>query len=826
MLTVLTYCNLFTHYYRRGTMGKLRLYQVDFEPSDNFYIENFESYLRTLPSTAKREEWNNLNYLKLGMNLTIRLPLNQVHQIENTCNYAIIEQDTNTYYYFVVNARWVAKRTVELVLTLDTVQTFFPRLKWSNKTQIIRETQDRLVKLNTNYYLRKIDKYNEGFNPSKVQKVNETTINSAIGGKWYLVYMSNPATTQDKTGNPMFMGLLGNTSYTIYNAQTSGGAVKLLMNEDEVIYVTESASGENAQVSGMDDTYQVTLGKVEGNETLRAVRISRKGSGALKMESLYYTGDTYPYSYSRKYEKSLGSTDITFKNIRNITRLGYSDYNASIENIDKMDSLKNFNVNAGTLPAVKTTAYRDFDNSNSRLSKIIELPYAPLSITKNADGTYNFDGCTFNYGYNIMQVNTDRLSTNVKEDTRLQDLLYITITNPTATDKPNINLESKLYSSEFYDYAYYYDTDKQPIRLEDISTNMLNCSINIYYNTTTTMNSDKQFYFAMHNATYNEMQPYEMYLNCARSTEKMILNDSYAEYIKNGYNYDLWNQKRQEKIATINAIIGGIQAGVGILGGIANAGFGIASAVAGTKAAATNLSSANMRYSAAKENATLRRDLFGGKYSYGTTVAGGVEAPQGFVFVQESADELNSAQKEQLSASQDLIRAKVDAGRSLTGIGALVANQGINAINSTVNSAMSIESAQRNFSNAINSRANVPIGASGNVPTDLFDNYSSNKLIRFEYTMRADERTNLFNTFRLTGYAHPVQEKPVFNTRIYSNFVQCKPVFLNSLTEIYKVYLDDISLRFQAGITVKHNYKGKYDLYDEYENYETIVMEE
>lgn len=796
-------------------MGKLRLYQVDFEPSDNFYIEDFESYLKTLPSTAKREEWNNLNYLKLGMNLTIRLPLNQVHQIENTCNYAIIEQDNNTYYYFVVNARWIAKRTVELVLTLDTVQTFFPKLKWSDKTQIIRETQDRLVKLNTNYYLRKIDKYNEGFNPAKVQKVNETTINSAIGGKWYLVYMSNPATTQDKTGNPMFMGLLSNISYKIYNEQASGRDVNILMNEDEIIYATESDSGDNAQISGLGDTYHVNLGTVEGNETLRAVRISRKGSGALKMESLYYTGDTYPYSYSRKYEKSLGSNEIIFKNIRNITRLGYSDYNASIENIDKMDSLKNFNINAGTLPAVKTTPYRDFDNSNSRLSKIIELPYAPVSITKNADGTYNFDGCTFNYGYNIMQVNTDRLSTSVKEDTRLQDLLYITITNPTATDKPNINLESKLYSSEFYDYAYYYDTDKQPIRLEDISTNMLNCSINIYYNTTTTMNSDKQFYFAMHNATYNEMQPYEMYLNCARSTEKMILNDSYAEYIKNGYNYDLWNQKRQEKIATTNAIISSIQAGIGIIGSGITIASNIHAALSPVRAA---------RKYAQQADARVGEALF-------DALPGPREAAHpDEMETKHEIENLSSALQESEQARTDAIlaknKAKPDISKSISGIGALVANQGINAFNSAINSGMSIESSQRSFSNAINSRANTPIGASGNVPTDLFDNYSSNKLTRYEYTMRADERTNLFNTFRLTGYSHPVQEKPVFNTRIYSNFVQCKPVFLNSLTEIYKVYLDDISLRFQAGITVKHNYKGKYDLYDEYENYETIVMEE
>ena len=161
-----------------------------------------------------------------------------------------------------------------------------------------------------------------------------------------------------------------------------------------------------------------------------------------------------------------------------------------------------------------------------------------------------------------------------------------------------------------------------------------------------------------------------------------------------------------------------------------------------------------------------------------------------------------------------------------SGVGSLVINNGISAINSVANSIASIESSKQSFSNAVNSRANTPISASGSVPTDLFDNYSSNKLTRYEFTIRPEDRTNLFNTFRLTGYAHPVQEKPVFNTRIYSNFVQCKPVFLNSSTEIYKVYLDDISLRFQAGVTVKHNYKGKYDLYDQYENYETIVMEE
>ena len=788
-------------------MGKLRLYQVDFEPTDNFYIEDIESYLRTLPASAKREEWNNLNYLKLDMNITIKLPLNQMHQIENTCNYAIIEQDNNTYYYFVVDANWIAKGTVQLVLTLDTVQTFFPRLKWSDKTQIIRETRDRLVKLNTNYYLRKIDKYNEGFNPAKVQKVNETTINSALGGKWYLVYMSNPATTQDQTGNPMFMGLLANTSYKIYNA-VSGADVKYVSHPNTITYITESASGEGAGIIGAGG--KIALGTVKENKTLRAIRIIEDNALNITAELLWYTGNTYPYAFA----ESTPTTVIppyTFHNIRIVHYVQKTDYNASINNLDKIDSLDPTMINAGTLPEVKTVAYRDFDNSNSRLSKIIELPYAPISITKNSDGTYNFADCSFNYGYNIMQINTDRLSTSVKEDTRLQDLLYVNITNPTSTDKPNINLESKLYSSEFYDYAYYYDTDKQPIRLEDISTNMLNCSINIYYNTTTTMNSDKQFYFAMHNATYNETQPYEMYLNCARSTEKMILNDNYAEYIKNGYNYDLWNQKQQEKLAKMNfgwniasAVVSGIgpavQSGKAIYS-IGKTGVGLIKNI--RESANNNLTREVLRGLEVSSNNSEDRLAFR-------------TARRGVILDQAKLADARSELKSDLSKSLS----------SFTGIGALVINNGVNAVLSAINSNESIKSSQQNFMNSINTRANAPFGASGNVPTDLFDNYSSNKLTRFEYTMNQDERTNLFNTFRLTGYSHPVQEKPVFNTRIYSNFVQCKPVFLNSLTEIYKVYLDDISLRFQAGVTVKHNYKGKYDLYDEYENYETIVMEE
>ena len=805
-------------------MGKLRLYQVDFEPSDNFYIEDIESYFRTLPASAKRYECSNLNYLKLGMNLTIKLPLDQVHQIENTCNYAVIEQDNNTYYYFVVDAKWIAKKTIQLVLTLDTVQTFFTKLKWSDKTQITRETQDRLVKLNNNYYLRKIDKYNEGFNPAKVHKANQIQIKSAIGDKWYLVYMSNPATTQDNTSNPMFMGLLSNISLKIANAGTGTEDVEIPFSEGYIYFITTSGLGEGGYMRVGDKTSQ--LNHIYNNTISRVVAVRKESSTSLEIKTMFYTGDSYPYSFSSGSWVSSPSTgDLTkaiIHNARVIHKVPDTDYNRAITGLDKIDSLPAVEVNAGSYPELKTTAYENFDNSNSRLSKIIELPYAPVTVTKNTDGTYNFYGCTFNYGYNIMQVNISNLSAFIKEDKRIQDLLYVTINNPTATDEPKPGLESKLYSSEFYDFAYYYDTEKQPIRLEDIDTDKLDCSINISYNTTTTMNSDKQFYFNVNNGTYNEMQPYEMYLNCARSTEKMILNDNYAEYIKNGYNYDLWNQKRQEKIATINAVISGVQAVAGVALGGASTISAVANSISSVKKAKYKTEAATNERDIATYN-FLTYNTFPIDGASDMQIGAEVESAMGYY---GPVSRLNDANKRVNEARAEESKARSNLYNSVTGVGALVINNGINAINSMVNSAMSIESSKRSFSNAVNSRANVPISASGSVPTDLFDNYSSNKLTRYEFTIKPEDKINLFNTFRLTGYAHPVQEKPVFNTRIYTNFVQCKPVFLNSLTEIYKVYLDDISLRFQAGITIKHNYKGKYDLYDQYENYETIVMEE
>ena len=102
-------------------------------------------------------------------------------------------------------------------------------------------------------------------------------------------------------------------------------------------------------------------------------------------------------------------TKAIIHNARVIHKVPDTEYNRGITSLDKIDSLPAVVVDAGRYPELKTTAYENFDNSNSRLSKIIELPYSPVTVTKNTDDTYNFYGCTFDYGYNIMKVNIIKL---------------------------------------------------------------------------------------------------------------------------------------------------------------------------------------------------------------------------------------------------------------------------------------------------------------------------------------------------------------------------------------------------------------------------------
>ena len=121
----------------------------------------------------------------------------------------------------------------------------------------------------------------------------------------------------------------------------------------------------------------------------------------------------------------------------------------------------------------------EVDKTDSRIVKIIKLPYAPCNITYS-NGVYTFPSeWTYHAGY--MKLNDASLSTEefLNERFGRVNLPELYVREP-ATYSPtaprSISYESKLYHSDFYDFKLVYDSFVRDIKLENFETDMFDPS--------------------------------------------------------------------------------------------------------------------------------------------------------------------------------------------------------------------------------------------------------------------------------------------------------------------------------------------------------------
>ena len=116
--------------------------------------------------------------------------------------------------------------------------------------------------------------------------------------------------------------------------------------------------------------------------------------------------------------------------------------------------------------------------------------------------------------------------------------------------------------------------------------------------------------------------------------------------------------------------------------------------------------------------------------------------------------------------------------------------------------------------------ANQAMSVRGSDDVDLLNYYSGNKAKMMLYKPSGQMYEAIYNLLRLTGYACDEYTTPVFNSRIWYNYVQCEPVFNDENNTVYNNFLDDIKARFQVGVTVFHERNSYWDLNQDRENYE------
>ena len=495
-------------------------------------------------------------------------------------------------------------------------------------------------------YTRLIDKYpeqlsvqQEGILGAKIQDTN-----SGISDlDWYLIYKTRNVPTQGDLSNPIDCFCIANQP--LLTSITGGGASRKLtptnLPEGQYNYVLASDNPQGSFTAQCDINYDgrghnhvnrsFTIGgeiceifeevvstpagpTISGYQEriyrLNNFKFVNIGSSvAIIMDATFlrngthhfYTGSAHNVSFSgyvfnridrfSAWSCSSGVPSIRLNEL-NLTRVSY-DGNIPMQYAQTLIS-ESMVYNIGTQVTRSTIALSAIDKTDSKLIKIIKLPYAPVEITYS-DGIYTFPS-SWKYTQGLMKLNDAALATefsNTINELTGNDLpIFWSSRNISPTEPRSWKYENKRYHSDFSTFKIVYDSFVKTFKLEnfdfskfvpDKTFNPTQYKIPITFKPTNTINSKFAFNFDMNKygdslgIHYKRQQDFEEYLLVDRNNEETIFSNAYIDYIRNGYNYDK-KAKRQQESAL------GILAGVQLAAGIAS--FAASGATGGVSAAA------------------------------------------------------------------------------------------------------------------------------------------------------------------------------------------------------------------------------------------------
>lgn len=892
--------------------NSLKIYKTQLTPARNALLDDIEGYLANVenrPDYYTGEDElvyanDDFQYVKPDLDVTIRidLPINNDRMFDSVGNYARIEQSqgggkASIWYYFIIGSKWTAQSTLELTLSLDTVNTFGEYLldegNWSDKTNIIREHEDQLDVIGDSSgfkLVQRVDRQGENISVPYYIKTEDDKIeepNSTGTPEWYLVYQTENAAISEgsasASSNPLKCYIYPKTSI-LYQQQsgtssmqftrtptdfpdgkiygiTSGGVsfddvrvyfryfdykTKILLKtiegtntnnpklykgdsltisghvdigdkftdykgtiwtcESIVWYKEKDVTGDAGRMNlplgvftsnkSSDKYYCLYLTKVN-NDVInswfiakRYVDYTNKWKGEAILDDIKDTSDSSAYgkllkdtsatsdnwfisSYDTNWARNaiyLTAGTFTFKvSTQYIYSIDY--YNATPTSVQLTNGTKFYtNGTAGTSDALSCIDF--LDRTDSRLVKIIALPYCPTEITisngsiASGDFTISFDNKILDLVSETADGYTNYKRLKYKADSPVlgkdlnKVLLDYSYTRNLVSFFENGYMygkkpenEPKLNASAFTLDHFVYDDVYKNIRREDLTASGDSVAVTPYFRPTNTIGSDMLYKFSIDGGNYEESADWELSMVSKRNNEVPIYNNDYLNYIRYGYKTEKENlqasAEAQRTAATVNTVLG---VGGSVLGGAA------AGAVAGVKYGGIG---------------AIPGAIIGAVVGLGTSIA-------------KSASSINTMET-------------------------------------------NIQNAQRSLQSKVEQLQNSASSTKGGSAVDLMTGYTGNRLHYMQYTMPPLLKEAVYDKFYYCGYSHPVQEKPNLDNRYLFNFVQCEPVFSNEATKQYAHYVEDIKERFRIGVTVYHdvghNLKNSdtselmYDWAQQYENW-------
>lgn len=559
------------------------LYTTNITPERNCKVDDIATYLES----CNKMTIGSFQYSKILLDDTIKLDWNQNELPNFPFNYLSIKKsdDINdkTYYYFILNNNWRSQNTVELQISLDTINTFWNELSWTAKTNITRQHKDRFLQKardtsGTTRFQRIIDDYDEGITPVKFlkseKKMND---NNKPDIDWYLIYKSNPNadTTLDcllcVDGDyeiPVLMNGLNPAALSLNSTYYIDGA------DGDISYSTR---GGIATVIGLNKEFKALYINKDSTGTVKVIGVAADEQNNKELDSF---DDYFDVGTRRLHNESA--------NLRTIPRQDTTPAFLSYDNLINDYEVLDINY----IGQNKVRLLKDVDRTDTKLVKIIKMPYAPFETLDEFQWRVVFD-------YNrppflrLAELDTEFL-TQINQDTFSE--LQRTLTNTYIDSLPvhDITMESKLFNSNFYGIRYYYDNFEKEFLLERYSpksTNTQNIYATIKFKQSNNISSNSLFDFELTNANYNEPTVYGRYMMANRSQELAIYTNDYLNYIRNGYNYDKKIKSAQNTANKIGLAASVVGATASFVSSIWTGGAGVAAGISFATSAIASLTS-------------------------------------------------------------------------------------------------------------------------------------------------------------------------------------------------------------------------------------------
>ena len=752
----------------------------------------FETYLQT----CWRETTNNFQYIKHDLFVSIKVakPQSAIAEIDPAYpyNYVSIKNsdDDRTFYYFIAAANWKAQMTVELSLAMDTVATYWDQISFNDKTTLIREHKDRFVVPSSDIYVnsvltRKVDNVDEGVNTTQIKDQTITILDTALPNStvrprlqnlWYLVYRSEFSGT-DVNQSPVNCYLCADEDLQV---ESSSG---------DVTWNTDDLDDNKIYYAIVRDNPNATIAVENGSSVIRTYQLggAHSSSTTYKVFKLYWDSvSDYWVARALYYNNGGSQTYSGYEGLNDIQYVGFTGganivwvATANQEIIDATDYSWIDRYYATSAYATKTetgnttdgyilSIDNSFDRTDTRILKIIELPYCPSDLISYNDvtdlWTYDSNVWTFvdaKLKLKSLGASFERFLGRFEIPNMNYTITDLNQLRPAATR--NDDLESKMYHSAIGPIKLVYDSFAIDYARERYTHSSIlpAAEYAIDFKQTNTINSKLGFKVRTTSGSYKEEQDFDNLLLATRNNESMIYNSEYLNYIRNGYNYDKKANSIQVAQSILNSVIG----------------MGTSIARMGLQEDVTS------RVAAAKGKANATNTITVGNrtiYNWGGRVVPSVPAGSSL-------------------AATAVTGSSVAAS---LGIGALSSG-----LSSVVNMAATIAQNQNSMEGKLAQLKAQSISTAGSDDLDLMKWYSGNTLKEITYKPVEPVKEALLDMFYYGGYScNNIKGLPDMYSRTNWNFIQCEPVLqpVNE-TNIYQKYLDDIKERFAIGLTVFHN---------------------